>query len=241
MTQIRLPELSGGSEAEQLGRMRSYLYTLAQQLQVAFDEMLLQQQALTRQVQSAPAQQTRQEQLAAVRSLILRSAEITEHFSEAVAQRLAGRFVAQSQFGTFTQETEQRISANSQELRQEFSAWEQLEAKLEGVDDSLLEVKACIRTGLLYETESGPVYGVELGQQELENGALRFRKFTRLTPERLSFYDSSEVEVAYISDRQLHVTSASVTTLTAETIRTTTLQLGDLTLQLTPDGHLRIV
>ena len=35
--EIRLPELSGSTEAEQLRQIRSYLYSLASQLQYAFD------------------------------------------------------------------------------------------------------------------------------------------------------------------------------------------------------------
>ena len=44
--EIRLPELSGGTEAEQLRRIQSYLYTLAQQLQIAFDTVSQQQTEL---------------------------------------------------------------------------------------------------------------------------------------------------------------------------------------------------
>lgn len=237
MTEIRLPELTGGTEAEQLRRIQSYLYTLAEQLQVAFDSLGGEQAAQT----ATPSRaQEKKENFTAVKSLILRSAEITEHFSETVEQHLAGKYVAQSQFGTFTQETEQRIAANAQELRREFSSWQNLESQVAELESALLEVNACIRTGLLYESDAGPVYGVEIGQQERENGILRFRKFARLTADKLSFYDSNDIEVAYVSDRRLHVTAANVAAITADSAAVGALQIGDYAIQIDPDGHLRV-
>lgn len=242
MTEIRLPELAGGTEAEQLRRIQSYLYTLAEQLQVAFDGVNREQQVIVqRQEAAAMQQEDKREGFTAIKSLILRSADITEHFSEEIEKRLQGKFVAQSQFGTYTEETEQRIAANSQELRQEFSNWQHLETQIAGFEDALLEVSACIRTGLLYESATGPVYGVEIGQEDRENGVLRFRKFARLTSEKLSFYDSNDVEVAYISDRRLHITDAAVTSVTAKTINAETLQIGDYVFQTGADGHLRVL
>ena len=82
--EIRLPELSGGTEAEQLRRVQSYLYSLAQQLQFAFDTVAREQTEADR---SAPAAGKNQEQtvnFAPIKALILKSAQLTEHFQEAV-------------------------------------------------------------------------------------------------------------------------------------------------------------
>ena len=111
---------------------------------------------------------------------------------------------------------------------------------MEQIRSSLLEVSASIRTGLLYEQEDGPVYGVEIGQQERENGVVRFRKFARLTADRLSFYDRNDTEVAYVSDSALHVTSAEAASLTAGAAAVQRLQLGQYTWQLGGDGHLTL-
>lgn len=237
--EIRLPELSGSTEAEQLRQIRSYLYSLASQLQYAFDGAEQEQQtALSTPRTAAGREET--PTLSSIKSLIIRSAEITQRIAEKLETRLSGKYVAQSQFGTFTQMTEQRIAASAEELRQEFTNWQRIETDVEQIRSSLLEVSASIRTGLLYEQEDGPVYGVEIGQQEREDGVVRFRKFARLTADRLSFYDRNDTEVAYVSDSALHVTSAEAASLTAGAAAVQRLQLGQYTWQLGGDGHLTL-
>lgn len=238
--EIRLPELGGGTEAEQLRRMQSYLYALASQLQYAFDGVSREQSAVRTQLQAGEKQE-KNGNFGAIKSLIIRSAEITEHFSQEIEKRLEGSFVAQSQFGTFRQETEQRMMATDSELRQEFLNLQQITSELAEVRDSLLEVSASIRTGLLYYADSGaPVYGVEIGQQERENDVVRFHKFARLTSDKLSFYDSNDVEVAYISDRTLYVTDANVRDITAQTAGVNRLRIGDYFWTQGADGHLSL-
>lgn len=242
--EIRLPELSGGTEAEQLRRIQSYLYTLAQQLQFAFDTVTGEQAAAASSSQGAGVSGRREEasvNFAAVKSLILKSAQITEHFEEAAEKKFDGLYVAQSQFGTFRQETEQRLTANSQLLEQEFSHLQQVETQVAELQSSVLEVSATIRTGLLtYDASGTPVYGVEIGQQEWENGAIRFHKYARLTAERLSFYDSNDVEVAYISDRRMYVTAATVEEIQAGSAAVGRIQVGDYLWEQGTDGHLSI-
>lgn len=240
--EIRLPELSGGSTESQLHSIRNYLFTLAQQLQIAFDGVSQMQTEIRSQVQTGNAPEEKTANFASVKALILKSAEITRHFQQEVEKSLRGLYVAQSQFGTYQEETEQRITANSQSIQQEFSNLQRLESAVSGLEQAITEVNAVIRTGLLEQTQDGfGIYGVEIGQQEWENGVIRFRKYTRLTADRLSFYDSNDEEVAYISDRRLCITDAraariSAGSLTAERL----LRLGDYVLEQGTDGHLSI-
>lgn len=240
--EIRLPDLSGGSTESQLRRIQSYLFTLAQQLQIAFDDVSQKQTEAQILEVTLDAPEEKASNFAAVKALILKSAEITQHFQQEVEKSLKGLFVAQSQFGTYQQETEQRISANSLRIQQEFTNIQQLESVVAGLEHAVTEVNAVIRTGLLEGTQDGfGIYGVEIGQQEWENGVIRFRKYTRLTADKLSFYDSNDEEVAYISDRKLYVTDVraaqiSTGTLTAERL----LRLGDYVLEQGAGGHLSI-
>ena len=150
--------------------------------------------------------------------------------------------MAHSQSGTYQQETEQRISANSLRIQQEFTNIQQLESVVAGLEHAVTEVNAVIRTGLLEETQDGfGIYGVEIGQQEWENGVIRFRKHTRLTADKRSVYDSNDEEVAYISDRKLYVTDARVAQLSAGTLTAERLlRLGNYVLEQGADGHLSI-
>jgi len=239
--EIRPPELTGGTEAEQLRKIQSYLYILAEQLQFAFDGVAQQQEAVQVQVSQAAEKQEAARSFSNLKALILRSAEITTVLEERMEKTFNGLYVAKSQFGDFEQRTQQRIEANSQELRQEFSNFQKIGTEVEQLRETLLEVSASIRTGLLAYRDTGePVYGVEIGQQERQDGLVRFRKFARLTAEKLSFFDQNEVEVAYVSDRRLYVTGATVNEITAQSAAIRRLQMGEYTWQLGTDGHLSL-
>ena len=227
--EIRPPELAGGSTEEQLARVQRYLCTLAQQLQYAFDAV----EGGSTPVVYAPRAAASEPNQSQLKALILKSAQITAALEERVEKRLEGKYVAESRFGSFRQETSQTLTANSRELQQQFESMQQLTSRVAELHSSVRQVSATIRTGELADG----VYGVEIGQQEGEDGVIRFRRYARLTAQKLSFYDSNEVEVAYISDRCLYVTSASVAELTAGTVTAGTLHLGDYTWQLGADGH----
>lgn len=234
MTEIRLPELTGGSEKEQLRKIQNYLFTLAQQLQIAFDS--LQGNSDEKIVYASTSAAQQKTDAAALKSLILKSARVTEVLEQRVEKRLEGKYLAVSQFGTFQQETAQTIAANSQYIQQQFTNLQRLTSAVEQLDSSVKEVNASIRTGLL----SDGVYGVEIGQQERVDDVITFRRFARLTAQKLSFYDSGGTEVAYISDQCLHVTSANVSAMEATSITAGSLRMGEYVWLLGEDGHLSL-
>lgn len=235
--EIRPPQLASGSQQEQLVQLQRYLVTLSQQLQFAFDALAESgaQQAFPAGPVPAPEQEKR-ENLAQLKSLILKSAQVTQVLEERLEKRLEGRYVAVGPFGTYAQETSQAIEANSRELRQSFRNVQQLESAVAGLDSTVREMSASIRTG---EIAPG-VYGVEIGQQEGEGGVIRFRRYARLTAEKLSFYDNNEMEVAYVSNRRLYVTSADASEMEAGKLACPHIQMGDYTWQTGPDGHLSL-
>lgn len=241
--EIRLPELSGGSETEQLRRLQSYVFTLAQQLQFAFDSVSREQEQAAKDIANVAEkkEKTPMETFSAIKALIIKSADIVERYSEEIQSQLDGLYVAESEYGTFTQQTRQQIRENAEGIARSFTNLQQVQSRVEGVASALLGVEAYIRTGLLYYTEEEvPVYGVEIGQQEAVNGAVTFRKFARLAADRLSFFDSNDVEVAYISDERLHVTAAELHRASISRLQTSKIELGEYTLSLGADGHLTL-
>lgn len=237
---IRLPELTGGSTEQQLRQIQSYLYSLASQLQYAFENVSREQEQV-RQVQTAAQEKTPVQTFAVLKSLIIKSADIVESYSREIERRLEGKYVAQSQFGTYSQETEQKIRENAEGIVQSFRNVQALQSMVESVESAVVEINAYIRTGLLYSREDGEdVYGLEIGQQTRQDGAVRFQKFARLTADRLSFYDRNDVEVAYISDYQLHITSAQVQSVNAKQVLAERVDLGMYSWIVGADGHLTI-
>ena len=83
---------------------------------------------------------------------------------------------------------------------------------MEGLYDSALATNAYLKSGLLDSKSDGTaVYGLEIGQTNSIGGETVFDKFARFTADRLSFFDSNDVEVAYISDYKLYITNAEIT------------------------------
>lgn len=237
---FRLPELSGGTTEQQVRQLQSYLYSLASQLQFAFENVSREQEQV-RQAQTAAQEKTPVQTFAALKSLIIRSADIVESYSREIERRLEGKYVAQSQFGTYAQQTEQKIRENAEGIVQSFRNVQQLLSEVQGVESAMVEINAYLRTGLLYSKEDGEdVYGLEIGQQTRRDDVLRFQKFARLTADRLSFYDQNETEVAYISDYQLHITSAQVQSVNARQVAAERVELGMYSWTAGADGHLTL-
>ena len=239
--EIRPPQLTGGTLQEQLGQLQRYLTALAQQLQFAFDAVQGGSPEMVAAAAASPLlprqqEQQRQETLRQLKALILKSAQVTQVLEQQVGKRLEGKYVAVSQFGTYCQETSQTLEANSRELRQTFQNVQQLESTVAGLGSAVREVNASIRTG---EIADG-VYGVEIGQQEREDSIIRFRRYARLTAEKLSFYDSNEIEVAYVSNRRLYVTAAEIAEVSAGQLSAPHIQMGEYTWQVGQDGHLSL-
>ena len=108
-------------------------------------------------------------------------------------------------------ETDKLLQAAKEELK---GSLDNLDVYAKELGTIILETTAYIKTGLLYNTDAGiPVYGLEVGQ-EVEDGVTGdavFRKYARFTSEKLSFYDSNNNEVAYISDKKLYIGQAEIT------------------------------
>lgn len=234
--EIRLPEISGSQE-ERLQKLQSYLFQLAGQLQFAFDSVNRQMEA----VPAAPKQTTPAETFGAIKSLIVKSADVVSAVSDKVQRQLDGQYVAQSEFGTYCRDTQQQITETAENIQQTFRNLQRMESHITGIENAMLETNAYIRTGLLFSEESGrEIYGVEIGQQDYANGVMRFRKFARLTADKLSFYDSNDMEVAYISDYRLHVTGAVIHNLTTEETAAQKLHFGEYVWAVGRDGHLTL-
>jgi hypothetical protein len=125
--EIRLPNITGVSEKEQLLQLKSYLYQLSEQLQWAFDNInttggsgngyVVNQAPIIPSVSSGGnAQATFSE----IKSLIIKSAEIVDAYYEEINKRLEGLYVAQSDFGIFAEKTSQDIEATSTAITQTF-------------------------------------------------------------------------------------------------------------------------
>lgn len=214
---IRFPQINGASEKEQLSQIKSYLYQLATQLQWALKNVDTSNTVVVNPIpkslspSSEAAPKDAQATFNAIKGLIMKSAEIVDAYYEELNTKFSGSYVAQSDFGTYVEETEQEISQNSTGIEQTFTNIQKILTDIENLNFTLAEVHAHINSGILYYDEKGiPVYGLEIGQKTYIDGEEVFNKFARFISDRLSFYDYNGTEVAYISDYKLYITHVEI-------------------------------
>ena len=125
---LRLPNIPNGTPQEQMNYMKSYMYQLVEQLQWALDNIDTQKTAvvstLVQSGSSKPSGSSAIEAEAtfnAIKSLIIKSAEIVDAYYEEMNDKFKGEYLAISDFGAYSQQTEQDITTNSENITQAFS------------------------------------------------------------------------------------------------------------------------
>ena len=209
---VPMPSLVGGGDGEEI---RRYLFRLATYLREVLPNVSASEVRVLP-VRRAGREQSEEQKnvlssFAALKSLIISSADLVEHFAETTERTLSGKYVASSAFGTYREETERAIKESATRTDDLFSSLQSITSDVTGLENAMIEVAARLRTGLLYYDEDGaPVYGLEIGQRNEVNGEEYFLKYARFTADRLSFYDRNGAEVAYIGDYKLFISAAEI-------------------------------
>lgn len=208
---MRLPSINAGTTEGQMAQMRGYLYQMAQELEFALNSLevgSVNVSAESGQIQTSREQKAL-ENFSDIKSLIIKSADILNAYSDQIEKKFQGKYTAASEFGTFTESAMQKVSANERGITQLLKSTQTLEGSLGELQEIISD--SYIRSGKLYENPDGTyVYGLEIGQNNFVNGEEVFRKFARFTADKLSFYDKNGTEVAYISDSMLNITGAKI-------------------------------
>ena len=215
-TELRYPSFNARTESEQ--QLKNYLHQLVDQLQFALNTVGATSTTVVKHISQNQQQTASTNKDAAatfndIKSLIIKSADIVDAYYQEISSRLNGVYVAESDFGIFTEETEQKITQSSTGIEQLFSNSQAiLTEEIEKLNFYLAEVNAHIKSGLLYYDTNGiPVYGLEIGQTNTIGEVKEFIKFARFTADRLSFYDQNDQEVAYVSDQKLYIRNVEIT------------------------------
>ncbi len=217
---IPRPNINAPTEAGRLEQVRSYLYQISEQLNWALNtiETDTNSKILEASKQNSVATDTPeavQKNFNSIKALIIKSADIVDEYYEKITKRLEGMYVASGEFGEYKEKTSATFEATSKEVTANYNNIQQIITDLEGVEeilDKYIETDAYIKTGILYydPITGAAVYGLEIGQTNTIGDDKVFDKFARFTSDRLSFYDSNDVEVAYISDYKLYITHAEI-------------------------------
>lgn len=226
---LQYPPMTGGDAAQQLDGLRRYLVQLTDELNGAdwsAGAVLTQiSQAIDASALSKEERLTELSGFAALKTLIIKTADFAAENSEAFKLKLSGNYVAVSDFGKYWQEASMTIDGNEFGIRQlyEFSA---------GVNNAFtVNSKQYVKTGLLYYNGVAPVYGVGVGNIEttVANDKEIIDKtkneLLTVTPGRVSFWQGGS-EVAYLAQKKLHFPSGTLEAYDAKLTGTVTAAAG---------------
>ena len=200
---IRLPNITASTERGQLEQIRSYLYQFAENLKYSLSVIELNTNDAVVQAKAAsgsastPTPEQAVQQFNNLKNLIISSADIINAYSEEITYKLSGEFVAQSDFGTFKEETVKQVEENSKNLTAYYK-------KVEEIDGVQKNTQAYIRSGYITLENGEEVCGVEIGQ--LSDGDIEDNEYSglvRFLPSKTVFYDEYKNQMAVLSNREL--------------------------------------
>lgn len=228
---IRLPNINATTDAGQLQQIRTYLYQFAEQLQWAMNTLESGQsgEAIVQKGGGGSASVSTEEADAMssfneIKSLIIRSADIVDAYYEEIDKliSLSGKYVAESDFGTYKEETSNSISATNDSITQTLSRVASIESDVEGIKDAEYSRNSYIKYGevgsAIAVDDNGNEYtdpdavGIEIGVHfVLEDGTISetTKRYARFTENGLELFgDSLERAVAYVRKDKLYITNA---------------------------------
>lgn len=213
---LRLPNITEPTADGKLRQIQSYLYQTVEQLNWALNTLesggtgavIMQGKNTAGSGSGGEDKKDNSVNFNELKALIIKSADIVNAYYEKISAKLVGKYVAQSDFGEYTEDTKLLIEANSNGIKQIFDNIQEIITDI----DSLVRTTARIKSGLLdYEDDGTPIYGLEIGQRNEIDGVEVFHRYARFTADELSFYDSNGMKVAYISDNKLYIANIEIT------------------------------
>lgn len=223
MSEIRLPNINGSSEKEQLTQIKSYLYQLTGQLNYALKQVNT-ELAKTQEVvfptdtngSSAAKEKEELDRFIELKNLIIKSADTVQAFEEIVTQKLEGNYVATSEFGDYTKKTDALLEETSEKTTTTYTSVQAIEDKVNNLSE--IRKNGCyIKTGWL--DDNNQIAGFEVGEYSETtstdadgNEITKYndKGFAQFTTERLSFYDQNGDELAYFAQYVMHIMNAEI-------------------------------
>lgn len=191
------------------------------------------------------------EALEIIKNTIIKNAEIVTQQMQEIVSSYTGLYEAiSSEFGSYRQETDAKITQNAEGLTQAYTNIQQIDSKygiaLTDTNNAIVQLadgavatntnfrsvtEAYIKSGLLFYEGLDPVYGVAVGQltYEVINGEKLIKRkgvYSVFTAEELAFY-VDDVKVAYFRNNKLYISNAEFPSA---------VRIGDYTLSANGNG-----
>ena len=214
-----MPAYPSGTVEQQVLQQYSYLFQMAQQLNLTLEAAENSRTAAVQAAGKSRAAQGTEQEYQNLKSLIIKTADTVQRRMDQLSAKLTGEYVAASEFGTYVERLNAYLEANPEAMTQYYSFFADLQASTETVSAAFeqyrLETEGYIRTGIVCYDGAVPQYGVAVGQNltttlvdGVETVAQNDFRAT-FTAKRLSFWQDS-TEVAYVSDNRLYIRDITV-------------------------------
>ena len=142
---ITYPKISAPTEKGQIEQIRSYLYQLADQLKWALKSIedgtqavQITSNAKSKKESEVLSEEEAQATFKSIKSLIISSADIVDAYTEVISSRLAGEYIAKSDFGTYTENTEKTTTETSKGVEDLYKSVQKISTDIGNLEFKLI-------------------------------------------------------------------------------------------------------
>lgn len=234
MSNLITPPVLRGTETQQLAQLRDYLFQLHRQLGTALtavEEGNITTEAAQKISQRATGgdsvtREALSQQAAALKSLIIKTADIVRQEMDVITATLESDYVAKSDYGTYQESIQTQFTATAESVTQQINYAAEVAAAANAATgqelrDYIVETQGFIRQGIVGYNGVTPIIGIAIGQdiQTTGTGTVDGKTYDEIdtssamstfTADKLSFYLNG-AEVAYVSNARLFITDAEIT------------------------------
>ena len=213
---VEYPGITGASVSEEIASIKSYLYRLAESINLSETGAAGVMKELSAAMSTDYNYETRERiaEYDSLRALVIKTAESTlSECSGSIAKQFSSRFIARSDFGTLTEELTHSVTENASGIERLFDYTAGIN---NGNGDFTLSTKQYVKTGLLYYENGIPVFGVGVGlldtASENESTVIDISKnrLLAVTAAGIDFWESG-VKIASVNSGALYLPSAVIT------------------------------
>lgn len=157
--ELRLPNLTGKTEKEQLEQIKGYLFSTIRQLNWALQTIEQNEEqtkvVVERMEAKASSPDAAQDLFNTQKNLIIKDADIVQAYGDKISKDLESVYVAQSTFGTYQKEVTAALEATADTLTQNIKA-------VETIGENQRITEGYVKTGIIGYDSKGAVIGVEI-------------------------------------------------------------------------------
>lgn len=223
---ISSPPMLSGSAEQQVLQMRTYLFQLAEMLNVALAEMEQKTDAAADQAQQSTTavQEESASGYANLRDLIIKTADAVYLEQDRITKTLESNYVAKSQFGSFYEVIQSNVEETAKGVLTSYN----YDTRIDNLDEQYGELlgwtahtEGYIRQGIIGEDDNGlPMIGIAIGQNLRSTGKQTVDgvEYDIIDDtQSCAFYTSTGIsfrlggrEIAYLTNEREFITSLEV-------------------------------